>query len=162
MIRSLAELDSIRRDCRKMVTRRSLMSAGAAVVPIPGADIVADVALLASMLPDISRRFELDHDQVAKLEPHLAQRVFVLASSMGNSFIGRIVTKRLVVAVLRRVGVRLAAASAAKYVPLLGSAVAGTISFAALKLTGNTHVEDCYRTAAALIAETDAVSVASA
>lgn len=46
---SLAELDRIRKDCRKMVTTRSLMSAAAAVVPIPGADIVADVSLLATL-----------------------------------------------------------------------------------------------------------------
>ena len=153
MIRTVAELDAIRDESRKMVTTRALMSAGAAVVPIPGADIVADVGLLSTMLPEISKRFGLDHEQVAQLEPHLAQRVFVLASSMGNTMIGRMVTKRLVVAVLRRVGVRLAAASAARYVPLLGSAVAASISFGAMKLVGNAHIDDCHRAAAALIGE---------
>jgi uncharacterized protein (DUF697 family) len=153
MIRTVAELDAIRRESRKMVTTRALMSAGAAVVPIPGADIVADVGLLSTMLPEISKRFGLDHDQVAQLEPHLAQRVFVLASSMGNTVIGRMVTKRVVVALLRRVGVRLATASAARYVPLLGSAVAATISFGAMKLVGNAHIDDCHRAATALIGE---------
>ena len=151
MIRTLAELDAVRADCRKLVTRRSLASAGAAVVPIPGADLVADIGLLTTLLPDISKRFALDHDQVARLEPHLAQRVLVLASSLGNNAIGQAITKRVVVAMLRRVGIRLATASAAKYVPILGSAVAATISFGAMKLVGDAHIEDCYRTAAALI-----------
>ena len=151
MIHSLAELDAVRADCRKLVTRRSLASAGAAVVPIPGADLVADIGLLTTLLPDISKRFALDHDQVARLEPHLAQRVLVLASSLGNNAIGQAITKRVVVAMLRRVGIRLATASAAKYVPILGSAVAATISFGAMKLVGDAHIEDCYRTAAALI-----------
>ena len=32
-----------------------------------------------------------------------------------------------------------------------GSAVAATISFGAMKLVGNSHVEDCYKTALALL-----------
>jgi uncharacterized protein (DUF697 family) len=151
MIRTLTELDTIRDECRKMVTQRSMISAGAAVVPIPGADLVADVGLLTKLLPAISERFGLSEEQVRKMEPGHAQQVLVLASSLGNNFIGRIVTKRLVVAVLRRMGVRVAAKSVARYVPLIGSAVAATVSFGAMKLAGNAHIEDCYRTAKTLL-----------
>lgn len=151
MIRTLAELDAIRDECRKMVTQRSLVSAGAAVVPVPGADLVADVGLLTKMLPAISERFGLSEEQVRKMDPSHAQQVLVLASSLGNNFIGRIVTKRLVIAVLRRMGLRVATKSVARYVPLIGSAVAATVSFGAMKLAGNAHIEDCYRTAKALM-----------
>lgn len=153
MIRTLSELDAVRDECRKMVTQRSIISAGAAVVPVPGADLVADVGLLTKLLPAISERFGLSEQQVGKMEPGRAQQVLVLASSLGNNFIGRIVTKRLVVAVLRRMGVRVAAKSVARYVPLIGSAVAATVSFGAMKLAGNAHIEDCYRTAKALLEE---------
>ena len=95
MITTIAELDRVRAECKKLVTSRSLMAAGAAVVPIPCADIVADISLLSTMLPDISRRFQLDHAQVEKLEPHLAQKVFVMAASMGNNVIGRMVNERV-------------------------------------------------------------------
>lgn len=135
-----------------MVTRRSLAAAGAAVVPIPGADIVADVGLLADMLPKISAAFELDHDSVEKLDPEIAQRVLVVAASLGNNVIGRLVTRKLVVSLLRRVGVRVASTSVAKYVPVVGSVVAASIGFSAMKLAGNAHVEDCHRTALALLA----------
>lgn len=141
------QLDAIRADCRRLVTKRSLMAAGAAVVPVPGVDMVADVGLLASLLPDISRRFGLDAKQVVRLEPHVAERVLVIASSMGNTVIGRMVTKRLVTALLRRVATRVAAASVAKYVPVVGSGIAAGISFGAMKLVGNAHIEDCYRIA---------------
>lgn len=143
----IEQLDAIRADCRRLVTKRALMAAGAAVVPVPGVDMVADVGLLASLLPDISRRFGLDAAQVARLEPHAAERVFVIASSMGNTVIGRMVTKRLVTALLRRVATRVAAASVAKYVPVVGSGIAAGISFGAMKLVGNAHIEDCYRIA---------------
>lgn len=151
MIQSAERLDDIRRDCRRMVTNRSLAAAGAAVVPIPGADLVADIGLLSTMLPAISRAFELDHDSVEKLDPDIAQRVFVVAASLGNNVIGRMVTRKIAVGLLRRVGVRLASASVAKYVPILGSAIAASIGFGAMKMAGNAHVEDCYRTAHALL-----------
>jgi len=151
MITRLEDLERVRAESRSLVTRRSLMSAGAAVVPIPGVDLVADVGLLTTLLPKISEMFQLDHEQVQKLEPHLAQQVLVMASSMGNNVIGRMVTKRVVAALLRRVGARVAAGSLAKYVPFVGSAFAATISFGAMKLVGNSHVDDCYKTALALL-----------
>ena len=151
MISTINELDRIRVECRSLVTRRSLMSAGVAVVPVPGADVVADVGLLTTLLPKISERFGLDHNQVAKLEPYLAQKVLVVASGMGNNVIGRMVTKKLVVRLLQRVGVRVATASVAKYVPVLGSLLAAGISFGAMKIVGNSHIDDCYETAKSLI-----------
>jgi len=151
MITSLADLDRIRDECRSLVTNRALMSAGAAVVPIPGMDLVADIGLLTTLLPQISERFDLDHAQVEKMDPHLAQQVFVMASSMGNTMIGRMVTKRVVTMLLRRIGARLAVGSVAKFVPFAGSALAASISFGAMKLVGNAHIEDCYKTARTLI-----------
>lgn len=150
MINTIAELDRIRDDSKKLVTTRAMVSAGAAVVPIPGADIVADIGLLTKLLPEISKRFGLDHEQVQKLEPQLAQQAFVMASSLGNTMIGRMVTKRIVVALLRRMGARIAVGSMAKFIPFAGSAVAATISFGAMKLAGNAHIEDCYATAKTL------------
>jgi len=159
MIQTLAELDAVRDECRRMVTQRSLMSAGAAVLPLPGVDLVADVGLLTKLLPAISERFGLSENQVQAMDPSRAQQVLVLASSLGNNFIGRAVTKRLVIAVLRRMGVRVATASAARFVPLIGSAVAASISFGAMKLAGNAHIDDCYRTVRAVLAPGEVAAV---
>ena len=151
MINSVAELDRVRAECRRLVTKRSWMAAGAAVVPIPGADVVADISLLSTMLPEISKRFELDHEQVDKLPPHVAEKVFVMASSMGNNIIGRTVTKRVATMLLKRVGTRVATASVARYVPFVGSALAAAIGFGAMRLVGKSHIEDCYRTAKSML-----------
>ncbi len=159
MIATIAELDRIRDECRTMVTKRSLVSAGAAVVPVPGADLVADVGLLSNLLPAISAKFELDEAQVRKLEPRLGQQVLVMASSLGNNVIGRMVTRRVVAALLKRMGVRIATGSMARFVPFIGSAVAATISFGAMKAIGDGHIEDCYRTARALIDPAAAATV---
>jgi len=151
MITTLAELDRVRDEARGMVTKRALTSAGAAVVPIPGLDLVADVGILTNLLPAISERFGLREDQVEKMESSRAQQVLVLASSMGNNVIGRAVTKRVVIAILRRMGARIATGSVARFVPFIGSAVAATISFGAMKMAGNAHIDDCYATAKALL-----------
>ena len=151
MIRSVAELDQVRRDCYRLVTERSVAAATAAVIPIPGADLIADIGLMANMLPKISERFALDHASVEKLDPEIAERVLVIAASLGNNVIGRMVTRRLAVALLRRMGARIATASVAKYVPVVGSAIAASIGFGAMKLAGNAHLDDCYRTARALM-----------
>lgn len=142
----------MRSECRRIVTARALAAAGVAVVPVPAVDILADIGLLADVLPKISRAFELDHENVEKLDPDVAQRALAVAAGLGNNVIGRLVTRKLVVALLRRVGVRVASASVAKYVPVIGSAVAASIGFGAMKLAGDAHVEDCYRTARALLA----------
>lgn len=147
MTQTLADLDAIRAECRRMVTKRAAISAAAAVVPVPGADLIADVGILKVMLPQISERFGLREDQVKTMDATRAQQVLAIAASMGNTVIGRAVSKRVVVALLRRMGVRVATGSVARYVPFIGSAVAATISFGAMKLAGNAHIEDCYATA---------------
>ncbi len=152
MIDTTDGLESVSAECRKLVTRRSLAAAAAAVVPIPGADLAADIGLLANLLPTISAKFGLDHDQVRKLDPHVAQQVLVVAASLENNVIGRTVSRSFVVALLRRVGVRIAAGSVVKFVPILGSALAATISFGAMKLVGDAHIRDCHETIRTLIA----------
>lgn len=150
MTHTLAELDAIRDECRRLVTKRAAISAGATVVPVPGVDLVADVGILRKMLPQISERFGLRDDQVARMDASRAQQVLAIAAGMGNNVIGRAVTKRVVIALLRRMGIRVAAASVARYIPFLGSVVAATISFGAMKLAGNAHIDDCYATAKTL------------
>jgi uncharacterized protein (DUF697 family) len=156
MTHTLAELDAIRADCRRMVTRRAAISAGASVVPVPGADLVADVGILKKMLPQISERFGLRADQVEKMDSTRAQQVLAIAASLGNNVIGHTITNHVVLLLLRRMGVRVATASVARYVPFIGSAVAATISFGAMKLAGNAHIEDCYATAKTLAGLDDA------
>ena len=151
MTRSIAELDAIRRDCRRLVTTRSLAAAAASVVPIPGVDIAADVGLLTSILSQVNERFGLSEKQIEKLDPGAAEKVLLLAAGLGNGVIGRAVSKRLISVVLKRVAKRLAVGSAAKFVPFAGSALAAGLGFSAMKLAGNAHVDDCYRTARALL-----------
>ncbi len=153
MIRDFAELDRVRGECRKLVTTRALAAAATSVIPIPGIDIAADVGLLTSLLGQINERFGLSERQIERLDPHTGQKALLIAAGLGNGVIGRAVSKRIVSVLLRRVAKRLVVGSAAKFVPFAGSALAAALGFSAMKLAGNAHVEDCYRTARALLDE---------
>ncbi|MEW9900557.1 hypothetical protein ABWL39_18215 [Chitinivorax sp. PXF-14] len=141
---TLEQLEALRAECRAMVTRRAGLSAGAAVVPLLGIDIGADAALLLEMIPAINRKFGLTPEQIDTLDPQLKKIMLVAITSIGSEMIGKVVTRQLIMRALSRMGVRLAGKSALKFVPLLGQAVAASISFGAMRMIGNAHVDDCY------------------
>lgn len=144
---TLTELNAIRDECKTMVTKRAGLSAGAAVIPIPGMDIGADVSLLVEMIPAINRKFGLTPEQIDGLDPQVQKILLVAISSVGSGLIGKFVTKELVLQVLKRLGLRVATKSMAKFVPILGQALAAGISFGAMRMVGNSHVDDCYEVA---------------
>lgn len=155
--RDIEELEAIRRECRALVTRSAGLSGVAAVVPIPAADIGVDVTLFLNLIPAINRRFGLSFEQLAELDPRTKELILVSVTSVGSQAIGKVVTAELVKNLLKRIGVRITLKSAAKWVPFIGQAAAATISFGAMRLVGNRHVEDCYRVALRVLEERERV-----
>ena len=45
---------------------------------------------------------------------------------------------------LRKISKRIVVKQVAKYVPFVGQAVSASISFAAMRYLGDTHVDECY------------------
>lgn len=144
---ALAELDAIRDRCRAMVRRRAALSAGAAVVPLPGVDIGTDVAILVDLLPRINERFGLSPAQIERLDADTKRIVMVLVSAVGSSVVGRVVTRELVTKLLLKMGLRATTKGVVKYVPLVGQAVSATLSFGAMKMLGDRHIDDCHAVA---------------
>lgn len=139
------ELDDIRAECQNLVTRRSLLSAGAAVVPIPGVDFGTDVAILLQLIPAINEKFGLTPDQIEKLNPELKKIAIVSGTSMGVGLLGRTISTQQIISMLQRMGAkRLATKALAKYVPFAGSVVAASISYYILRKVGRSHINECY------------------
>ena len=151
---ALRQLDAIRAQCRALVTRRASLSAGAAIIPIPGLELGTDVAILLKLLPQINEKFGLTPAQIDALDIDTKRIVLVLVSGVGSGLVGRLITKGLVIKVLQKIGVRLTAQGVVKYVPLLGQALSASISFGAMKMLGNKHVDDCYEVARRAVLET--------
>ena len=87
--------------CRKRVRQRALLAAGVAMVPLPGIDWVTDVGLLIKLLPEISSAFGLSPAQVERLAPDRRVVVYKAMSAGGSMLLGRMVTKELVLLLLK-------------------------------------------------------------
>jgi uncharacterized protein (DUF697 family) len=137
------EIDAVVRHCRRMVSRRALMAAGVAVVPIPGVDWITDVAVLMRLIPDINHAFGLTLEQVERLSPDRRVIVYKAISAGGSMLVGKLVTREVVVRALRFVGVRLTAQQAAKFVPIAGQAVSAALTYSSLRYVCEQHIKQC-------------------
>lgn len=135
--------EAIARQCRRLVTQRALFAAGVAMVPVPGLDWLTDVSVLVKLLPEINRAFGLTPEQIEQLAPDRKLVVYKTLSAGTGVLVGRIVTRELVIQVLKIVGVRLTTQQAAKYVPIAGQAVSAALTFSALKYVCEQHIRQC-------------------
>lgn len=151
MIESLEELETIKKSCRSMVTKSSSLSAGTAIIPIPGVDIGSDVAILMRLIPKINEKFGLSPEQIEALDTESKLFIMTVISNTGSKMAGKYITRKLIVMLLNKMAGKVAAKGVAKFVPFVGSAVAGSISFTAMKYMGNSHIDDCYEIALAAL-----------
>jgi uncharacterized protein (DUF697 family) len=137
------EIEAVVRQCRRLVTRRALVAAGVAVIPIPGVDWITDVAVLMKLIPEINRAFGLTPEQIERLAPDRRLVVYKAISAGSGMLVGRLVTRELIMKLLRVVGVRLTTQQAAKYVPIAGQAVSAALTFSSLKFVAEQHIQQC-------------------
>jgi uncharacterized protein (DUF697 family) len=143
------KLEQVRSECRRMVLRRATTSAGASVIPLPGLDIAADVGLLLQLLPAINRKFGLSPEQLERLDPERRAVVYSILKQTGTTLVGKVITKKLVIVVLKRVGIQMTAKQATRYVPIAGQVASAFIGFGAMMYIGTSHVDECYQIAKA-------------
>lgn len=136
-------LDAVVRQCRRRVRQRALLAAGVAMVPVPGIDWLTDVGVLVSLLPEISAAFSLSAAQIERLAPNRRVVVYKAISAGGGLLVGKVITKELVLMLLKKVGVRLSTQQVAKYVPLAGQVVSAALTFSALKYVCDQHIAQC-------------------
>jgi uncharacterized protein (DUF697 family) len=137
------DLQAVAQRCRGMVRRRALVAAGVAMVPLPGLDWLTDIGLLVELLPRINAAFGLSPAQIERLAPDRRVVVYKAISAGGGMLIGKIITRDLVITLLKLVGVRLTTQQAAKFVPLAGQAVSAALTYSALKYVCERHIQQC-------------------
>ena len=137
------EIDVVVRHCRRMVSRRAAVAAGVAIIPIPGIDWITDIAVLTRLIPAINHAFGLTPDQVERLSPDRRVVVLKAISAGGSMLIGKLVTRELVIKVLKLIGIRLTAQQAAKFVPIAGQAVSAALTYSSLRYVCEQHIQQC-------------------
>jgi len=151
---STKELERIRTACRAMVNKRAAVSGGSALIPVPGIDIAVDMGMLLELIPAINKKFGLTPEQIDRLDPQHKTHVYAMIKKIGTTLVGVVVSERLVVAALKKIGIRLAVKQVAKYVPVAGQAIAAVLSFVAIRFLGNSHIDECFEIAKAALEET--------
>lgn len=141
------DIERVRERCRGIVRKRAAISAGVSVIPVPGVDVVADLSSFAVMVEEINRAFGLSPEQIDRLQPHMRIAAYQAVAALGGTLVGKIVTKELVLKLLRKSGAKLAARSTAKIVPLAGQVASAVLGFALFRQMGYQHVEACTRVA---------------
>lgn len=149
---SAQDIAAVRERCRRLVRRRAVWSAGMAAVPIPGVDVVSDLRLFALLIEDVNQEFGLSAEQIARLQPQWRMLAYEAAVGAGGMLVGKIVTRDVVTALLRRSGGKLLARQAGKLVPIAGQLASAAIGYTVFRQLGYQHVEACAVVAQQLLA----------
>jgi hypothetical protein len=147
--------------CRKLATTAGLKSAAVGALPIPLLDVAVDMRILTKLISRINAEFGLAEDQIDTYTEGMQLAVFDLIKRSGAQFAGRFMTTDLLIPVLRKAGIRMATKQGAKYIPLLGTAVAAGVSFGAVKLLAHLHIRECEQVVRRLIEDRRASRAAS-
>ena len=142
-----AAIDTARERCRELVRQRALVSAGVAAVPLPGVDILSDLTTFTVLVEEVNREFGLSQQQIERLHPRMRVLAYQAAASVGGMLVGKLVTRNLVLQVFKKAGIKIAAKTAAKVVPIAGQVASAAIGFALFRRMGYQHVEACAQVA---------------
>jgi uncharacterized protein (DUF697 family) len=141
------DIARLRARCLRLVKQRAAIAAAVAAVPLPGVDLLSDLATFALLVEEINKTFGLTPQQIDRLHPRLRIVAYEAAAALGGMLVGKIVTRELVLKVFRKAGVKLAAKTAAKAVPLAGQVASAALGFALFRKMGYQHVEACVKVA---------------
>jgi hypothetical protein len=148
---SAQEIAELTAHCRRLVRRRAALSAGVAMLPLPGVDVLSDLRLLSRLVDEVNQAFGLSPAQIERLQPALRLLAYEAAVGIGGMLVGKFVTKEVVLAILRRSGARRVAQQAGKLVPVAGQLASATIGFFAFRQIGYQHVDACAKVAGQLL-----------
>lgn len=141
---------ALQQQCRGMVRRRAALAALGAFIPLPGVDLITDVAVLLSVVEDINRRFGLTEAQVAALPPTRKALAYQFMTAAGGFLATRLSKSRVLLLLLRRFGFRLGIMEATRFAPLVGQGIAALIAYVTLSQIARRHIDQCADIAARL------------
>ncbi|WP_251516065.1 MULTISPECIES: DUF697 domain-containing protein [Staphylococcus] len=131
-----------RQRAQTLVKKKSMLSSGVSVVPIPGLDFGVDIKLMKDIIEDINKIYGVDHNQVSTMGDDMRERVFAAAAVQGSQFIGKKISEALLKMVVKDVAKRVAAKQT-KWFPIVGQAISASLSYYFMKKMGDEHIEKC-------------------
>lgn len=136
---------------REVAERHVLLFSGLAAVngfnPIPGADIVTDVAILVKMNQWILRCYKIDEQHLTK---HLKRTPL---SSTQITLVNKLIsygTREFVISVIKKQATRMTGKEIAKWVPVVGQMASAGLGFALTRWMGQDLIKQCEKAYKAL------------
>jgi hypothetical protein len=120
--KTLEELKQVRKECRKMVLRRSIVSGAATLISVPGTSIAVDFIVLRDLIKAVNKRFGLSEEQMDKYDAYTKLLIFEIPKKGRRKLVGKVVSKELVIEALKRIGRRFYLQKLLQYVPIIGKA----------------------------------------
>lgn len=140
-------LEQVREECLELVKKRSYVSAGVAVIPVPFFDVVVDIGLLSQLIPDINARFGLAPDQISVFDPETKKIHWGELRKRGFEFSGLVVARTAAKASLNNLAAKVITKQVTKFIPLGGSIIAASLGYIVMKKVAEAHVEESYKLA---------------
>ena len=142
--------DALRQECRQLARRRALLAAASSLVPIPGVDLAADIALLTHTIARINGHFGLTEAQINGLSAQRQATLYALLTKGGGTLATRLTTAGLIGRILQKIGLRLTAMELVRIVPVAGQLVAAGIGYWSFNYVAISHIVRCEKVVAQL------------
>jgi small GTP-binding protein len=139
---SLEFLKEKRAVADRYVAIAAAASAANGLNPIPGADIAIDMSVLVKLFQELRQNFGLDDSLLGTLKESTVPAVSTLANN-----IVRYAAKEGVLLLLKQFVGKQVIKTIAKYIPIIGQAVAATTGFAITYSAGKSYLKDCHELA---------------
>jgi len=144
---TLEELSDIKNSNNKYINKIAAGSGVSNAVPLPGVGEGYDISMLIAAMNKIARSYGLDEESVDSLPNTIRIAIYEAAKVTTTKLVGKKITAAVIKKILAKMGIRIATKTIAKYVPIVGQVISGTISALTMKKLLEDFNNDCYYTA---------------
>jgi len=144
---TLRELDNIKNDNNKYINKVATGSGVSNAIPLPGVGEGYDISMLIEAMNKIARSYGLDKESVDSLPSNIRIAIYGAVKETTMELIGKKITAAAIKKILKKMGIRIATKTAAKYVPFVGPVISGVISATAMRKVLKDWNNDCHYTA---------------
>lgn len=140
-------LEKAKKEATELVKKHAWISAGAAIIPIPFFDVVADVSNLSILLPKINEKFGLAAEQITLYDMKTRQIHWDELRKRGIEFVGLVGARTVAKQGLSGIASKVLTKQVTKFIPLGGQIIAASLGYIVLKKIALEHVEESYKLA---------------
>jgi small GTP-binding protein len=135
-------LQEKRAACEKYVSYAAAVAAANGINPVPGVDVAVDISIIVKLFKEIRDNYGLSDSFLTNLK----QSSIPVVGRLANNVV-QYAAKEGVLMLLKSFAGKQAAKTFAKYIPIVGQAIAASLGYAITSSVGNSYLNDCHELA---------------